>query len=759
MSSIKRFAVGGAALSVFLLMGIGHVGAQSTNTNTGGTVSVTADGYSGSHTIPYGGSAQISWTSSGSTSCSLSATPAASYWSGTVASSGSQSTGSLSTSHTYFVTCGTSVGQVVINVGAPNSGGTTTPPPPPPPPAGDTTASTTCTGAGITYYLYFGKTDADTGGDVSRLQLFLKSNGLLSASAPLGFFGPLTQEAVQQYQASKGIVSSGTPDTTGYGAVGPRTLSSINGGCTSGTPIDTVVAGPTATTTQGFFSSSGRPKRATTRGAQGTLSLRKTTLKIDKQPSELTIDQGAPVGLIWKTVKAKSCTASGNWEGTKSAQGDEDILSGDSQLYTLTCTNDNGTTKSTLKLNARGSLPASATPYVSFLTDKTPPFQLPSAAVAIEGQYGSGVAIRELTSDSNGPVTLPPGPVTLYWQTRDAARCFAEGAWSGDVTPSEGKTAWITLPNVTSSGNYTIHCYSKYGRESSDTVKITIAGTPVPPRTLSGADRPFVDLKINTRPTVSGDSPRVFSDRFLSLSRVEDRIAYFSYNAKSVLPITSCVKSMTPIVSGAKWSGPVTLGAIINTGAIYGSGAVYDGKEHALTYGGTDRQLYGRAAYSSNDAFMYSNDGGITGAMLHGLPSGQYAFTVTCTNAAGPTSDTVITKVGEESLTITMKPDQSATSGTGPVKSTLNSVTADKVISVYAYYTIKGTAPLTCTKGGAWTGPLTLPAADSNGVITGKEKITPPTGVNTNKYSITCKNAGGEATQSITVTQRGTWWR
>lgn len=67
-----------------------------------------------------------------------------------------------------------------------------------------------------------------SGADVRALQKLLTEEGFLESDAGTGYFGALTQEAVQEYQAHYGIVLSGSPKTTGYGAVGPKTRISVN---------------------------------------------------------------------------------------------------------------------------------------------------------------------------------------------------------------------------------------------------------------------------------------------------------------------------------------------------------------------------------------------------------------------------------------------------------------------------------------------------------------------------------------------------
>lgn len=92
----------------------------------------------------------------------------------------------------------------------------------------------------------FGKTLklGSSGADVTRLQQFLAQDKIVYPEGTItGTYGPLTEKAVQRFQAKNGLASSGTPTTTGYGAVGPRTAAVMSAGCsgagapsTPGTP-------------------------------------------------------------------------------------------------------------------------------------------------------------------------------------------------------------------------------------------------------------------------------------------------------------------------------------------------------------------------------------------------------------------------------------------------------------------------------------------------------------------------------------------
>jgi peptidoglycan hydrolase-like protein with peptidoglycan-binding domain len=85
-----------------------------------------------------------------------------------------------------------------------------------------------------------------SGSDVTALQAFLAADSRIYPEGTIsGYFGTLTQYAVQRFQSRHGLVTSGTPDTTGYGLVGPGTRNLIANVCRGGTnPVPSSPSGP-----------------------------------------------------------------------------------------------------------------------------------------------------------------------------------------------------------------------------------------------------------------------------------------------------------------------------------------------------------------------------------------------------------------------------------------------------------------------------------------------------------------------------------
>lgn len=68
-----------------------------------------------------------------------------------------------------------------------------------------------------------------SGAEVTLLQKTLFTDGDYPQDLVTGYYGSLTEAAVKAFQAKYGIVDYGSPETTGYGAVGPRTRKELMG--------------------------------------------------------------------------------------------------------------------------------------------------------------------------------------------------------------------------------------------------------------------------------------------------------------------------------------------------------------------------------------------------------------------------------------------------------------------------------------------------------------------------------------------------
>ncbi len=97
-----------------------------------------------------------------------------------------------------------------------------------------------------------------SGDKVVELQEFLKQfPDIYPEGLVTGYFGLLTETAVQKLQEKHGIVSGGTSATTGYGQVGPKTRAQLNSLLATG-------AGSSGVTPPGLLTAPGIQKKLTT---------------------------------------------------------------------------------------------------------------------------------------------------------------------------------------------------------------------------------------------------------------------------------------------------------------------------------------------------------------------------------------------------------------------------------------------------------------------------------------------------------------
>jgi hypothetical protein len=156
-----------------------------------------------------------------------------------------------------------------------------------------------------------------------------------------------------------------------------------------------------------------------------------TTAALSASPSTVPLN-GSTI-LTWNSSHAESCTASGDWSGSRATQGTETIDSlTENSTYILSCSGSGGTAQDS----------------VSVTVDTT--------ALSVT-----------LTAD---PTSVPTdGSTTLTWESVNADSCTASGDWSGsrDLSGTE------TIDGLTADSQFTLTCSDADGSASSS-VDVTI---------------------------------------------------------------------------------------------------------------------------------------------------------------------------------------------------------------------------------------------------------------------------------------------
>ncbi len=261
------------------------------------TVDIKANGSDGPITIDYNTSASLSWTSTNATSCTASGD-----WSGSKATSGSEGTGSLTGSKTYTITC---------------------------------------TGTGGTAY------DSVTVNVFSQPTLYvdLQANPN-SGTAPLNnvdLIATVSGTATGTINYKFDCTNNGTWDYTYNGiSDNPKTVVDacnylVVGTYTAKVYVERGSATPAQDTTNVYVSSVSTPT---------------VDIKANGSDGPITIDYNTSATLTWTSTNATSCTASGDWSGSKATYGSEGTgnLTG-SKTYTITCTGAGGTAYDSVTVN------------------------------------------------------------------------------------------------------------------------------------------------------------------------------------------------------------------------------------------------------------------------------------------------------------------------------------------------------------------------------------------------------------------------
>jgi hypothetical protein len=398
--------------------------------------------------VAAGGTATLTWSTTNATSCVASA-----GWSGTQATSGSISTGALSASTSYTLTCAGAAGTTPASATAPVTVLAA--------PTVTLTASPANVVTGSASTLNWSSTNATSctasaGWSGTRGTSGSLPTGALSASTSytltcIGGEGTTPASATVTVTVTSSapppnptVTLAASPTSVAPGGDSTLTWSTANAsaciasGGWSGTKAvsGNVSTGALSATTTYTLTCSGAI--GTTPAAAGvkvtvTAGASSPTVTLAANPTSLAA--GAKSTLTWSTTHATSCTASGGWSGTKATSGSAstDALSATTS-YTLTCS------------GAAGTTPAAATVTVSVIPKPT------------------------VTLTAN-PTSVTSGDAsTLTWSSTNATSCTASAGWSG----SKGTSGSASTGALTAATTFTLTC-SGIGGSAASSAVVSIA--------------------------------------------------------------------------------------------------------------------------------------------------------------------------------------------------------------------------------------------------------------------------------------------
>ena len=182
-----------------------------------------------------------------------------------------------------------------------------------------------------------------------------------------------------------------------------------------------------------------------------------STPVISLTASSASVEQGATVELKWSVTNSPtSCTASGDWQGSKSEKGGSEktptLSKIQSYIFTLTCKGPTGNNSTSIAVN-----------------------------VSPKGSVGTVAKTNQPTvTISSNPISVSVGgSATLTWSaTNNPSSCTASGSWSGSRGANgSASTGALTVAKVYT---YTLTCSNANGSGSaSATITVSASGNTI----------------------------------------------------------------------------------------------------------------------------------------------------------------------------------------------------------------------------------------------------------------------------------------
>lgn len=602
--------------------------------------------------VAVGGSATLTWSASNAASCAASGA-----WSGSKATSGTQSVGPLSTSSTFSLSCtgagGSSSANAAVVVRQPAAAPTLT-----------LTASPLSVASGGNSTLTWSSTNATScvaSGDWTGTRAAsgsLQVGPLTSAKAYTlactGAGGTVTR-FVNVAIAAPGaptVTFAAAPTSVQSGSASQLTWSSTNStSCTSSGAWSGARATSGTQSTGALTANASYTLTCTGAGGSASQTVAVTLLPVPTltlTASPVSIQSGSASQLTWSATDATSCTASGGWTGARATSGTQSTGAlGANANYTLTCT------------GAGGSV--SRTAGVTLLP--VPTLTLAASPTSVQ----SGSASQ------------------LTWSTTNATSCVASGGWSG-ARATSGTASTGTL---TANGSFTLTC-SGTGGSIARTASVTVI-TPAPTVTLTASPT-----------SVQSGSASQLTWSSTNATSCTASGAWSGTRATSGTVSTGALSANASFTLSCTGSG----GTAAQTAAVAVTSAA---PTVTLTASPTSIQSgsASQLAWSSTNATSCAASGAWTGAratsgtLSTGALTSNASYTLSCTGAGGSASQTasITVSAAAPTLTLTASPTSVQSGSASQLTWSTTNVTS-------------------CTASGAWTGAKGTSGTQSTGALT-----------------------------------------
>ena len=430
---------------------------------------------------------------------------------------------------------------------------------------------------------------------------------------------------------------------------------------------------------------------STAQGGTGN-SITRPTVTLAANPS--SIYMGDSSTLVWSvTNNPTSCTASGDWSGTKSTSGPSGtgtLTTAKTYTYTLTCQ------------NSAGSGFATATVKV-----EAPPPDMPIVTIA---------------SNPVGPVT-PGTSVTLTWSvTNNPTNCTASGDWTGGKNAS-GSQAMGALSTI-KTYLFTMTCGNGAGSSFDTAAVAVIPNVPVvsinvSPVSMFSGSTATVSWSATNNPTsctASGDWTGTKSASGTQSTGSLTTVRTYTYTlACSNAGGTDTASTSVSVSSGITTNPPVV--SISANPTSIGTGSL-----STLSWSATNSPTSCTASGAWSGAKSASGTQS-TGTMN---TAGSFTYTLSCSNSAGSgTASATVTVIATPVISLSVSPTSITTSSSSTI--TWNATNS----------------PTSCTASGSWSGSKAASGSQSTGTLATAGSYT---------YTLSCTNAGGTTSNSATLT-------